>query len=138
MRKKYYILITCFVLLVSGTAWALYLYNKPHQNVAGLRPAFRIDGADLYSEYRRDEAAANQKFTNKVLEVKGVIAGEQFTDSTVNIQLSTGEPDAVINCNFLVKDPVKPHFPSKGAAVAIKGRCTGFLEDVNLVDCVID
>ena len=138
MRKRYYVLIGCFALFLSSATWALYWYNKPHRNVAGLSPAFRIKAADLYSEYRRDEAAADKKFVNKILEVKGTIAGELLTDSTVDIQLSSGDPEAFVSCNFLMRGPGKANFPAKGFPVTIKGRCTGFLQDVNLVDCVIE
>src|SRR5258708_7381938 len=107
MRKRYYVLIACNGLFLSGTAWALYWYNKPHRNVAGQNPSFRINATDLYGEYRHDEAAANQKFTDKVLEIKGTIAGEQIADSTANIQISTSDPDAFVSCNFGLTESVK-------------------------------
>jgi hypothetical protein len=126
------------VLLFGGIAWALYLYNKPHANVARLRPEFRLDARDLYGEYRRDEAGANHKFTGKVIEVKGTVSDRQLTDSTASIQLNTGYPEVTVNCSFLVTGHAKINFPPKGSSVTIKGRCTGFLADISLVDCVIE
>jgi hypothetical protein len=139
MRKRYYIMMACCVLLLSsGIAWALYWYKKPHRNVAGLKPEFKIEARELYGEYKKNGAIADRKFAGKVVEVKGTIAGEQLTDSTADIQLSTDDAEASVSCNFLVRGSAKFNFPSRGAPVTIKGRCTGYLQDVNLVDCVIE
>jgi hypothetical protein len=138
MRRKYFLLAVCCALVSCGIAWALYLYHKPHGNVGRLSPAFRLIARDLYEEYRRDEAGANRKYTDKVIEVTGTVLERQLTDSTASIQLNTGYPEATVNCGFLVTGHAKINLPSKGSPAIIKGRCAGFLADVNLVDCVIE
>ena len=138
MRRKYVIVILFVVLLSAGAGWAFYLYNKPHRNVAGVRAVAEIDAVGLYSVYKQNEASADKKFVGKVIEVKGTIIAVQLTDSTANVRLGTGGADGAVNCDFLVVKGAKPDLPSKGSSVVIKGRCTGFLEDVNLVDCVVE
>jgi hypothetical protein len=58
----------------------------------------------------------------------------QLMDSTVNIFLAVGNDMGGINCSFKNND-----VPSsvKGQEIKVKGRCTGFLIDVNLVDVVL-
>jgi hypothetical protein len=138
MRKKYVVLAVCFTLLSCGVAWAFYLYNKSHGNVGSLHPAFRVDATELYGEYRRDEAVANRKFVDKVIELRGIISNQELTDSTMSVLLDTGDPAAAINCSFLLVGHKKISLPPKGASVTIKGRCAGFLNDVNVVDCVME
>ena len=41
-----------------------------------------------------------------------------------------------INCQLFAGTKVDPE-PRSGDAVTVKGRCTGFLMDVNLADCVL-
>ncbi|GGB12647.1 OB-fold protein [Puia dinghuensis] len=138
MRKKYIMVALLGVLLSAVAGWAFYLYNKPHRNVAGVRAVAEIDAAGLYAAYKQDETGADRKFVGKVIEVKGTIITVQLTDSTANVRLGAAGTDGAVSCDFLVGKGTKPDLPSKGSAVVIKGRCTGFLEDVNLVDCVVE
>ncbi|HEV3326345.1 MAG TPA: hypothetical protein VG052_12095, partial [Puia sp.] len=41
-----------------------------------------------------------------------------------------------INCQLFAGTKIDPE-PKSGDAVIVKGRCTGFLMDVNLADCVL-
>ena len=137
MKVKYMIGAGLLILLFAA-GWAFYLYNKPHLDVGHLRPAFRMDAADLYKAYAHDEAAANRNYVDKVIEVKGTISDETATDSNFSLFLNTGDPLGVINCGFHRSRHTKQKFPLKGTVVVIKGRCTGFLNDVNMVDCVME
>lgn len=138
MRKKYFIVVAIGILLSGGFGLALYLYNKPHSDTSAIKPAFSFDARDLYLEYRKDEAAADKKLVNKVIQVKGTVSDLRQTDSTADIQLDAGDPEGTISCGFLVTGHKQMSLPAKGSSVTIKGRCTGFLADVNLVDCVIE
>ena len=138
MRKKYLLLLAVSVVVLSGVAAALYLYNKPHRNVGGLSPALRISATDLYSAFRKNEPAANHRFGDKVIEVTGTLIAAEITDSTAALQLDTGDPAGTVSCGFILDKGQKAGLPSKGSVVAIKGRCIGFLQDVNLVDCVFE
>ena len=117
---------------------ALYLYNKPHSDTSAIKPAFSFNAGDLYREYRADETAANKKLVDKVIEVRGMVSDLRQTDSTADVQLDTGDPEGTISCGFLVIGHKQMSLPAKGSSVTIKGRCTGLLADVNLVDCVIE
>ncbi|HXB09834.1 MAG TPA: hypothetical protein VNW04_22075 [Puia sp.] len=138
MRTKYLLLLAISVVVLSGVVAALYLYNKPHRNVGGLSPALRISATELYGAFRKDESAANRRFGDKVIEVMGTIIVAEITDSTAALQLDTGDPGGTVSCGFTLDKGQKGIFPSKGSAVTIKGRCIGFLQDVNLVDCVLE
>ena len=117
---------------------ALYLYNKPHSDTSAIKPEFSYNATNLCREYRKNEAMADKKLLDKVIEVMGTVSDTRHTDSTADIQLDTGDPEATINCSFLVTGDKKWSLPGKGSAVTVKGRCTGFLADVNLVDCVVE
>ena len=138
MRKKHLLLLAITVVVLSGVSAVLYLYNKPHQNVGGMRPALRISATELYGAFRKDESAANRRLGDKVIEVIGTVIVAEVTDSTASIQLDTGDPGGTVSCGFSLDRRQKASFPSKGSEVTIKGRCIGFLQDVNLVDCVLE
>jgi|SRR6516225_4100401 hypothetical protein len=135
MRKKYIVIaaIIWILLVLAG----LYFYNKPHRSAASLDPDIRVEAVDLYGQFQINESIANKKFMDKIIEVKGKVADIQQSGNTTSIQLDGGSPGGGINCS-LSGSVSNSSLPAKGALVAIKGRCSGFLMDVNLVDCVIE
>ena len=136
MRKK--ILISGLAISIILVTWGIYNYRKPHTNAAASKPTFSLSANELFKQYEQNEMAANKKFADKVLEVRGTIIAIEHTDSTANIELASGETMGNINCSFILSKEQSNKLPSKNSEVNIKGRCTGFLADVNLVDCVIE
>ena len=136
MRKKYFVFAG--VIIVCFTAWGLYLYNKPHTSVENVNAALTIAAADLYNQYEQNEKIADQKFLDKVIEVKGAVDDVNKTDSIFSVLLNAGAAVGGINCNLSVRDNKIKQVPMHGDIVTIKGKCAGFLMDVNLVDCVLE
>jgi len=138
MHKKYQIIIAFGTLIAVCAGWGLYLYNMPHRNVAGVRPSVQIDATALCDDYSRDEAVADKRFVGKVMEVRGMVVESQLTGKTANIRLGASGTDIAVSCDFSVTNAGEFHIPPKGAMVTVRGRCTGFLQDVNLVDCILE
>lgn len=135
MRKKYILIagIVVLVLVAAGAGWGWYLYNKPHQGVDGAKTSARLQAENLYAAFQADENKANGQYLGKVVEVKGKIGGK----TAGSIELSCGSTAAGgINCS-LAPGQTLPETDST-AVVTVKGRCTGYLMDVNLVDCIIE
>ncbi len=118
--------------------WGFYLYNKPHKNVSSLKVSVSLTSKELCEQYQKDEAAADKIFLDKVIEVKGTVADIQHTDSTASVQLEGCASSGNINCSFVFNKEDQIQLPLKNSIINIKGRCTGFLADVNLVDCVFE
>ena len=137
MRKKRTIYwIGLLLLLLILFAGGYYLYNKPHQSAAGEAVILSIAADSLYRQYQSDEKAANQKYTGKVIEVTGKISEIQHNGSSEIWILSAQPGGGGINCELFPGEKTG-HTPRTGDTVTIKGRCTGFLMDVNLADCVL-
>ena len=73
----------------------------------------------------------------KVLSVSGRLTEIQHSGKSEIWILSAGAnaSGGGINCQLFAGTKVDNE-PRPGDAVTIKGRCTGFLMDVNLADCV--
>ena len=138
MRKKRTILwigIPLLLLLIAGWAW--HLYDKPHQSAAGESTDVSINADTLYHQYQADEHNADQKYMGKVISVTGRLTEIQHNGNSTIWILSTQPGGGGINCQLFGGTKVDPE-PKTGDAVTLKGRCTGFLMDVNLADCVPD
>ena len=137
MRKRRTILWGGIVfLLLIAAAWAYHLYVKPHESAADETTDFTINADSLYQQYQKDEHSADQKYLGKVIEVAGKLAEIQHSGNSEIWILSPQPGGGGINCQLFAGTKIGPE-PKNGDAVTVKGRCTGFLMDVNLADCVL-
>lgn len=133
-KKRFFLVAGVCLVLAAG--YGFYLYQKPRSGVENIKADIKIAATDLYNHFSTNEAEANTRYLNKVLLVEGTIA-----DDVVNKQkpiiLLYGGPMGNINCEIMNVDAGLLKQLKKGNQVVIKGRCAGFLADVNLVDCVV-
>ena len=127
------IIIASVVLALIGTSISVYMYNKPRKNLSKVRAHYSLAVGNLVKEFVANEEAANVKYLGKVLEVRGVVIQQESEGSTVlvfegwDISGLRAELESVPN---QVANKV-------GQQVTVKGKCTGMLLDVILVECVI-
>lgn len=137
MRKRRTILWAgILLLLLIAAAWAYHRILRPHQSTAGETADYSISADSLYQQYRANEHSADQKYLNKVIEVTGRLAEIQHSGASEIWILSPQTGGGGINCQLFTGTKIDPE-PKSGDAVTLKGRCTGFLMDVNLADCVL-
>lgn len=141
MKKKRWkkVLIIIAALVVAGAGYGYYLYNKKPADVRNLSAKFEVTASALVAEFVADENAANVKYLDKVVSVKGKVA-EVSTDTTgkATVFLETGDPMAAVTCSFYDDEAASAKALTIGAEVTIKGKCTGKLADVVLNKCSIE
>jgi cytochrome c-type biogenesis protein CcmE len=132
MRKK--ILLSIGILVCIGLAIGIYLYRKPRTTAASQQTDFTITADELYKQFETNETGANAKYTGKILEITGTVGEVQKTDSTLSVLLTAKEAMGGVNCSMATTEVanVQQH-----KTVTVKGKCAGFLMDVNVLDAVI-
>jgi len=136
MKKRQTILSLVILCLLVAVAWGLYLYNKPHTSAGGKSTDETITADSLYANYAANEAVADKRFMNKILEVKGAVQDVTMGNHKPTVMLATGQAGG-INCEMAMDSAAVFASVHKNMQVTIKGKCSGYLMDVNLVDCVI-
>lgn len=130
-KKQLFFAGAVLCLVVAG--WSYYQYQKPRADAAQEKAAYILTAEQLFAEYSTDETAAEQKYGGNVIEVTGTVADVQKAGQATNILLAAREATGGVNCSLQANEsPV-----AIGRRVTIKGRCTGFLMDVSLVDAVL-
>ncbi|MDX2284973.1 MAG: hypothetical protein NW241_12475 [Bacteroidia bacterium] len=123
---------------VTGGAIGMWLYNKPHTNVADLKADAVLSAGELYAAYSADEAASNERYLNKTIEVRGKVAeilpGE---NGVVNVVLRDDGAMSGVICEFLAEEQMSIQGLSPGAEVTVRGLCSGLSFDVALNRCVL-
>ncbi len=137
MQKRKAIFLSGLVLLlVVMAAFAFYFINKPHTNVEGITADVVINAENLYSEYSANEVEADKKYLNRVIKVTGRVGAITNSNHHYNITLNTKGLGG-INCEMMMKDTNSLLKIKENMIAVVKGRCIGFLADVDLVDCVL-
>jgi hypothetical protein len=135
-RKKTWFFVGA-VLCLLVAAWGYYLYHKPRAGVASARADAVLKAEDLYAAFLKNEQAATTQYQDKVVEVSGTITDlEEDATGLRSVLLSAGSQPGGVNCSMVAGEGKKNKL-EKGSSVRIKGRCSGFLMDVNLTDAVI-
>ena len=92
-----------------------------------------VTAAHLVKDYETNEKAANAKYLNKAVELKGVILSHKKDLSGNNtVIIKSGEAFSNVFCTL------KPGITlGRDSVVEVKGFCTGFLSDVVLSEAIV-
>ncbi len=133
MKIKKALLIALPVIICAVLAFGYYQYNKPKPDVATL-DATPVSAITLYKEYTINEINANRLYLNKPVQVNGkVLEVKQNKYEPFQIILDTGDPMFGVACTMgNSRKIVRP-----GDQVTIKGICTGYLNDVVLINSIL-
>ena len=132
--KKRALVALPVLLLLCLTIWFVYEYRKPHTGAGDKTTAVFIRADNLFRDFSQDETAANAKYLDKIIEVTGTVDHTETANGATLILLNANQLLGGISCKMFDN---KNDAVQKGQAITIKGKCSGFLSDVNLVDCVL-
>lgn len=136
MKKIIAVCILLLFLVISG--FALLQYNKPHKNLRAIESEFVLSSGDLFSEYIQDELSADNKYLDKIIEVKGKIIEIQKDDNQISFLLEGSEDEfGFVTCSLNITEENKVNSFKPGDYATVKGICTGYLMDVVLNKCII-
>lgn len=139
MKRWKKIMLGLLLIAFAGAGYGFYLYNKKPADVRTLMADYTLSSESLLADYNKDETAANLKYLDKVIAVKGKVT-EIKVDSTTGqatVTLDSGDPMAAVTCSFYNDEATSVKKITQGSEVVIKGKCTGKLMDVVLNKCSI-
>ncbi len=134
--------LVIILLIGIGISVGYFIWNKPLQDIAS-QSGLKISAVDLYNGFINDSTTAKLNYTDKVLEVNGVISSVSVNQQQQAIVLlKTNTKGAFINCTI----EQTPNNLKEGMTTKIKGICTGLgmsdadlgiVADVYLIRCYL-
>jgi len=121
-----------------GALILLFLFYAPEKNLQSETADLQISATELFTQYEANEAAGNQKFIDRIIDVTGKIA-EISEDEDGSSVVMLREADAFSGVLCTLKDSERSAVRDLkiGQQVTIRGFCTGMLMDVVLNKCVV-
>lgn len=140
MKRLKKILLGLLLMALATAGYGFYLYNKKPADVRTLTAKYELTAAALLEDFNKDEIAANKKYLDKVIAVKGKVVELKLEPATgqATVILDSGDPMAAVTCSFYNDEVDAVKKLNQGSEVIIKGKCTGKLMDVVLNKCSIE
>ncbi len=116
--------VVVLALAAVGIIW--YVFTEKFTDTTEVKPDYTVLAVDLIKEFQQNDSAANKKYTEKIVSVKGVVSEILAVpgDSSVNIKMAdTGTGDYLIFT--FQQDMQVPVKIKAGQEVSIKGSCSG-------------
>ncbi|MEJ8757157.1 hypothetical protein WG947_09130 [Pontibacter sp. H259] len=133
------IILIVLSVAVIGVVAALLMYNKPHRDTASSESDFAVEAPALLQEFTENEPAANQKYLDKVVAVKGKVKSiTTDEEGNINLTLNANNDMAGVICTIPKAEASSAADVKEGDEVTVKGVCTGVLMDVVLIRCVVE
>lgn len=92
---------------------------------------------ELIKAFEKDEITATQLYTEKIIQVTGVISDIQTSDDSGIITLKDNGSESSVICHLESGEELKRLNLQLGQKITLKGKCSGFLLDVIMIRCVL-
>ena len=136
-NKKFKYILAFLGVLAVMLFFVLKQMNQEHVDVKKTAPDMIIAVDEILSDYQNDEEKANSRFTDKIIQLKGVISKISTQNDNATVTLMSPNFDATVICSFQSEESLSVLKYEEGGEISLKGICKGYLLDVILVNCVL-
>lgn len=138
--KVKYIILAVLVLGLIGVGVGLKMFFKPHADINKLKVEFKLDAADLLSEFGKDETSATTKYSEKVLEISGKLVAKSKLQNGTDLLVLENEMEG-ISCQLdsswaSANQPIIMGLET-GNTVTVKGICKGYLMEIKVSPAIV-
>jgi len=138
--KTFRIILWIFLVgIVVGSATVYYVFNMPHRNISKEKAVYTLEAKQLISDFKSDEVAATKKYLDQTITVKGEIKSIRTLDNHSMVFSLEDEMEGVsctVDSADVANSSSKLAQLTNGSTGTFKGRCSGMLMDIQVINCV--
>ena len=112
------------IILLAGAAVIYYLFTLKYDDTATVKEDYTVKAIDFIKEFKQDMAAANKKYSEKIIVVNGTVSAIEMADTTANIKMIDTTNGAYIIFAFQQQHLSEAKTIKEGEQVSIKGSCS--------------
>ena len=111
-------------LLIAGIAVYFYYATRTHEDTATLEVDYTVDAIPFIKEFEQGYQAANKKYAEKIIAVKGRVTATEPADTTMNVKMTDTTTGSYLIFAFQDKHVAEAKELTEGDYVVIKGSCS--------------
>lgn len=146
MKKYLWIFVLAAIITIGALFYGIKEFTRTHKSLDDMKPVASLTVGELLNAFSQDESATTAMYSEKVLEVKGLVSEIEIDeeDGSIDVYLEDELTEGNIICEISETSYDKAKSLKLGDMVSIKGVCAGYMEDeilgsdVILVRCVIE
>lgn len=139
MKIKYAIIIV-LVIIVIGTGIGLKMFFKPHADINKLKTEFKVEARGLINDFEQNENAATTKYSEKVIEVSGILVAKSKLSNGTDLFVLEDEMRGIscqLDSSWSTANQAVIESLETGSNVTMKGICKGYLMEIKVSPAVI-
>lgn len=120
---KWAVIIAGGLLLLGGAVY-FYFATLTHDDTAQLKVDYTVEAIPFIKEFEKDHEAANKKYAEKIISVKGIVTATEPADTTINIKMTDTVTGSYLIFAFQDQDMAQAKNLKPGDEAVIKGSCS--------------
>jgi hypothetical protein len=117
--------------LFIGIIIYFYYATRTHEDTSSLKVDYTVEAIPFIKEFEKDYKAANKKYAEKIIAVKGVVTATLPADTTMNIEMKDTTTGSYLIFAFQDQHMNEAKKLKQGDYVIIKGSCSdGVYSDI--------
>ena len=122
-RKRLLIGGFAMVVLMAGVYW--YYATEKYADTKDVKADFSVEALAFIREFQQDNNAANAKYSDKIIDVRGMVSEVEAVDTTYNIKFVDTTSGSYAIFAFQQQHIDEAKTVKVGDQVTIKGSCSG-------------
>jgi len=119
-----WLLIGGGALLLTGIAIYFYYATRTHDDTATLEVDYTVEAIPFIKEFEKSYQAANKKYAEKIIAVKGTVTATEAADTTMNVKMTDTTTGSYLIFAFQDQHMAEAKGLKEGDDVVIKGSCS--------------
>ncbi len=127
------ILIIIFIIIFILSIVILFINSDKDKDYINAKAEMRVTAAEIYSAYIKDEAYASKQFTDKFINIEGIIDTVEFVHKQRVVVMFVDEGKFGFEGIRAELDDTETETLEVGDNIILKGFCTGFKKNNVLI-----
>ena len=119
------LLIAGLIAIITGLLVYFYYATLTHKDTADISAEYTFEAVPFIKEFETDYQTANKKYSEKIIEINGVVTSTDHADTTINIKMEESSTGSYIIFAFQESHLNEAKTINPNDEVSIKGSCSG-------------
>ncbi len=126
-KKKWlrWFLLLLLAVALTGGAVFYYVMTAKFDDTLTEKSAYTITATNLLAEFQQNDSAANQKYTEQILSVSGLVSAVEQADTSATVTFADSLTGSYLIFDFQSGASRKAATFKPGDSVILKGSCSG-------------